>query len=88
MWGKSTAAAFCGLPLTVAIIGIIALLLPGAEQRWTMSWLLLSFPLWVGLMSLAFLCQNGKSAWKLLLGLTIVCYGLLHGLKLLLGSAG
>ena len=88
MWGKSTAAAFCGFPLTVARVGIIALLLPGTDQRWTISWLLLSFPLWVALMSLAFLCQSGKSAWKLMLGLTIVSYSLLYGLKLLLGPAG
>ncbi|WP_337881177.1 hypothetical protein [Rheinheimera sp.] len=88
MWGKSTAAALFGLPLTIATIGLLALLFPGTEQRWTMSWLLLSFPLWVGLMSLVFLCQSGKSAWKLMAGLTIVSYGLLHGLKLVLGPAG
>lgn len=83
MWAKSLAAALLGLPLTVGIIGLIALLWPAPLERGTLSWLLMSFPLWVAIMSLAFLCKTGLRAWLWLGGLTVLFFGLIHLVKLL-----
>ena len=63
MWAKSLAAALLGLPLTVGMIGLVVLLWPGELDRITMPWLLMSFPVWVGVMSLAFLAKTGLRAW-------------------------
>lgn len=87
MWAKSLAAALLGLPLTVGIIGLIALLWPAPLERSTLSWLLMSFPLWVTIMSLTFLFKTGLRAWLWLGGLTTLCFVLIH-LSKLLGWAG
>lgn len=78
MWAKSLAAAFLGLPLTVGVIGLIVLLWPGELTRITLPWLLLAFPLWVGVMSLAFLARSGWRAWAWMGGGTLLCFALIH----------
>ncbi|UXH76230.1 hypothetical protein [Roseateles amylovorans] len=83
MWGKSLAAALLGLPLTTAVIGLITLSWPGRPEVITLPWLLLSFPLWILVMSAAFSAQSGRRAWAWMAGLTAGSYGLLHLLKLL-----
>ncbi len=83
MWAKSLAAALLGLPLTVGLIGVAALLWPGDPHRTTLPWLLLSFPLWVGVMSLAFLARDGKRAWLWMGGLTLLSLGAVYALKAL-----
>lgn len=87
MWAKSLAAGLLGLPLTVGIIGLIALLWPTPLERSTLSWLLMSFPLWVTIMSVTFLFKTGLRAWLWLGGLTTLCFVLIH-LSKLLGWAG
>jgi hypothetical protein len=83
MWGKSLAAALLGLPLTAGVIGVVVLLWPSALTVHTLPWLLLSFPLWIGFMSLAFWFRNGLQAWLWLGGATALCFGSIHVLKLL-----
>lgn len=83
MWAKSLAAGLLGLPLTVGIIGLIALLWPGDPARSTLSILLMSFPLWVAIMSVAFLFKTGLRAWLWLGGATVLCFVLIHVAKLL-----
>ena len=81
MWARSLAAALLGLPLTVGIIGLVALLWPGELARVTLPWLLLSFPLWVAVMSLAFLARSGWRAWAWMGGGTLLCFALIHAAK-------
>ncbi len=83
MLGKSFAAALLGLPLTVGIVGLIVLLWPGELQRIALPWLLLSFPVWIGVMSLAFLAKSGWRAWLWMGGATLLCFGLIHVAKAL-----
>jgi hypothetical protein len=83
MWGKSFAAALLGLPLTVGIIGLLALLGPGDPHRTTLPWLLLSFPVWIGVMSWAFVFRSGLRAWLWMGGATLLCFGLIQLAKLL-----
>jgi hypothetical protein len=83
MWGKSLAAALLGLPLTVGIIGLVALLWPGDPHRTTLSWLLVSFPVWIAVMSCTFLFRSGLRAWLWLGGATLLCFVLVHAVKLL-----
>ena len=48
-----------------------------------MPWLLLAFPFWVGVMSLAFLAKSGWRAWAWMGGATLACFALIHVAKLL-----
>jgi len=83
MWARSLAAALLGLPLTVGIIGLVVLLWPGELARITLPWLLLSFPLWIAVMSLAFLAKSGWRAWAWMGGGTLLCFALIHAARLL-----
>ncbi|MFT3763669.1 MAG: hypothetical protein QM761_13895 [Pseudoxanthomonas sp.] len=83
MWAKSLAAALLGLPLTVGLIGLVVLLWPGKLEVVTLPWLLMSFPLWIAVMSLAFLAKTGLRAWLWMGGATLLCFGLIHLAKAL-----
>lgn len=78
MWAKSLAAALLGLPLTVGLVGLIALLWPGRQEIVTLPWLLMSFPVWIGAMSLAFAFKTGLRAWLWLGGAMLLCFALIH----------
>lgn len=81
MWAKATAALLLGLPLSVGIIGLMALLWPGDNQQWVLPWLLMTFPLWVALMSWAFVFRRGSKCWLTLVGILVVIAGLVSLLK-------
>lgn len=81
MWAKSLAAALLGLPMTVALIGLLALLTPGPLAASSLAWLLLAVPVWVACMSLPFLCRSGVRAWLWMGGATVLGFTLLQGLK-------
>ncbi|HWK51736.1 MAG TPA: hypothetical protein VNR40_17710 [Steroidobacter sp.] len=83
MLGKSLAAALLGLPLTAGAIGLIVLLWPAPLPLHTLPWLLLSFPFWIGIMSLAFWFRSGLHAWLWLGGATALSFALIHAVKLL-----
>ncbi|GAB2506580.1 hypothetical protein GCM10027084_21370 [Pseudoxanthomonas sangjuensis] len=87
MWARSLAAALLGLPLTVGLVGLIALLWPGRQEIVALPWLLMSFPVWIGAMSLAFAFRSGLRAWLWLGGATLLCFALIH-LSKWLGWAG
>lgn len=80
MWGKSTAAAFLGLPLAVLLVGAAALL-SDAQARTTLPWLLLFFLVWLATMTVAFLFRSGLRAWLWMGGLTVAGYAALYLLK-------
>jgi hypothetical protein len=80
MWGKSTAAALLGLPLSVALVGLAALL-GGDQARTTLPLLLLFFPVWIGVMAAAFLFRSGLRAWLWMGGLTVAGHAALYLLK-------
>lgn len=87
MWGKSLAALLLGLPLSSGLIGLVALLWPGPLEVHTLPLLLVSFPIWIGVMAAAFACRSGARAWLWLGGATLLCFGALQAIKLL-GWAG
>ncbi|CDG82920.1 hypothetical protein [Janthinobacterium agaricidamnosum] len=80
MWLKSLAALVLGLPLAVAVIGL-AVLLSGDHVRYTLPWLLMFFPAWVGAMSMAFLFQSGARACLWMGGANLLAYAVLYGVK-------
>ena len=43
----------------------------------------LAFPVWIGVMSLAFVAKSGWRAWAWMGGGTLSCFALIHGAKLL-----
>ena len=87
MWGKSTAAALLGLPLSVGLIGLLALLWPGQHNQQVLPWLLMVFPVWIGIMAGTFLFRSGKQAW-LILGLSTLCsFALLSLVKQFMSSS-
>lgn len=81
MAAKHWAAVLFGLPLTIALIGILALLFPGEAQRAVMPWLLFTFPVWVLIMALMYLSRSNKKLWLLLTVLTVFSYSLLWLIK-------
>ncbi len=83
MWAKSFAAALLGLPLTVALVGLLALLTPGPLAASSLAWLLLAFPVWIACLSLPFLCRSGAQAWLWMGSATALGFALLQGLKAL-----
>jgi hypothetical protein len=80
MWGKSTAAAFLGLPLSVLIVGLAALL-SSDQATTTLPWLMVFFLVWIAVMTCAFLFRTGLRAWLWMGGLTVAGYTALHFLK-------
>ncbi len=81
MWGKSTAAALLGLPLSVGLIGLFALLWPGQNNQLVLPWLLMVFPVWIGIMGGTFLFRNGKQAWLILGIAALSCFALISLVK-------
>lgn len=81
MTGQSPAAVFLGLPLSAAVTGLIALLLPGDPKSHTLPVLLCFVPLWVAVMSLAFAFRSARATWGWMSLATTLAYGLLFGLK-------
>lgn len=81
MQAKSWAAALLGLPLTIGLVGLIALAWPGRQEVTALPWMLMVFPVWIGAMSLAFVFRTGRRAWLWLGGATLLCFALLYGLK-------
>lgn len=80
MWGKSTAAVFLGLPLSVLVIGLAALL-SSDQASTTLPWLLLFFLVWIAVMTCTFLFTTGLRAWLWTGGLTLAGYTALYFLK-------
>jgi hypothetical protein len=83
MWARYLAAAVLGLPLSVGLIGLVALAWPGNQEVTTLPGVMMAFPVWIAVMVLAFVFKNALRAWLWLGGATLVCFGLLYGLKLL-----
>ncbi len=83
MWARWLAAVLLGFPLTVGLIGLIALSWPGDVEIVTLPWLLLSFPVWIGAMSLAFVAKTALRAWLWMGGMTLASFALLHLFKTL-----
>lgn len=83
MWGKSLAAIFLAFPAAVAITGLFALLGPGSLQARTLPILLMFFPLWVTLISLAFLARSGLRAALWLMLICLLGFGAIHMTKTL-----
>lgn len=83
MWARYLAAALLGLPLSVGLIGLAALSWPGDQTITTLPWIMLAFPLWVAVMTLAFVFRTALRAWLWLGGMTVLSFALLYGLKAL-----
>lgn len=83
MWPRWLAASILGLPLTIAVVGLCALAWPGKPDITALPWMLLAFPVWVAVMTLAFVFKSGRRAWLWLGCATLLGFGLLYGLKAL-----
>lgn len=83
MWARYLAAAVLGLPLSVGLIGLAALAWPGDQAVTALPWMMLAFPLWITVMTLAFVFKSAWRAWLWLGGATLASFALLHGLKVL-----
>ncbi|MBC3919386.1 hypothetical protein H8L32_17985 [Undibacterium sp. CY18W] len=81
MWAKSLAAALLGLPLSVAIVGLLALFGPGDVKTRTLPLLLLVFLVWIASMCSAFLFKTGLRAWLWMGAATLLGFTAIHLLK-------
>lgn len=83
MWAKSLAAGLLGFPLTIALMGLVALLWPGDLRVNTLPVLMLVLPVWIAAMVLPFLFKRGWHAWAWMSAGTVLGFGLIHLLKAL-----
>ena len=81
MWPRWLAVALLGLPLTVGVVGLLARFVPGPPEITALPWMLLVFPVWTAVMSLAFVFRNGFHAWLWLGGATLLSVGALFIIK-------
>lgn len=80
---KWLAGALLGLPLAIALCTLGILWLPGGWEGGVVLALMLSFVLWVSIISLTLLCQTSRAAWIWLIGGNLVCYGILWAVRLM-----
>ena len=80
---KWLAGALLGLPLAIALCTLGILWLPGGWEGGVVLALMLSFVLWVSIISLTLLCQSSRAAWLWLIGGNLVCYGILWAVRLM-----
>lgn len=83
MWARYLAAALLGLPLTVGLIGLVALAWPGDPRVTTLPWVMMAFPTWVAMMTLAFVFKSARRAWLWMGGATVACFAMLYGFQAL-----
>jgi len=83
MWARYLAAALLGLPLSVGVIGLVALAWPGDQAITTLPWVMMAFPVWIAAMTLAFVFRDALRAWLWLGGATAASFALLYGVKAL-----
>jgi hypothetical protein len=53
MWARYLAAAVLGLPLSVGLIGLVALAWPGNQEVTTLPGVMMAFPVWIAVLVLA-----------------------------------
>lgn len=63
MWGRATAGIVPGFFLSAAIVGLVSWLLPGPWQSTLVPGSLAFFPVWMGVIALAFALRTGVRAW-------------------------
>ncbi|MGN7875312.1 hypothetical protein ACTJKJ_17255 [Roseateles sp. 22389] len=81
MWARSLAAGLLGLPLTVGVVGLAALLWPGPLRDHTLVLLVCACPVWVGALALPFQLRSATRAWIVMTAITALCFAAIHGLK-------
>lgn len=81
MWVRLTAGVLLGLPLAVAVIGILDWVWPGPWQAVLVPMLVLFFPLWTVLMAAAFAVRSGRRAWTWMGLGNVLAFGVLWTLK-------
>ncbi|MEN7527787.1 MULTISPECIES: hypothetical protein [unclassified Cupriavidus] len=80
---KWLAGTLLGLPLAIALCTLGILWLPGGWEGGVVLAIMLSFVLWVAIISLSLLFETSLRAWLWLVGGNLVCYGILVALRLL-----
>lgn len=83
MWARSLAAGLLGLPLTVGVVGLAALLWPGTLGDHTLFLLVCAFVVWVATLVLPFALRSAGRAWLVMGSGTLLSFGAMHALKAL-----
>lgn len=80
---KWLAGTLLGLPLAVALCTLGVLWLPAGWESGIVPAIMLSFVLWVTIISLSLLFQTSRAAWLWLIGGNLACYGILWAVRLM-----
>jgi len=81
MGTKWLAGTLLGLPLAIALCTLGVLWLPGGWEGGVVVAIVLSFVLWVAIISLTLLFHSSRAAWLWLAGGNLVCYGILWAVR-------
>ena len=83
MGTKWLAGTLLGLPLALALCTLGILWLPGGWEGGVVAAVLLTMPLWVGIISGSLLFGSSRAAWLWLAAANLVCFGVLWALRAL-----
>jgi hypothetical protein len=81
MWARFSAGAVLGLPLAFLSTGLVSFLWPTGWDRVIVPVLLLSVPMWVGIMAGSVMFRSARRAWLILAGLNVLTVLLLWGAR-------
>ncbi|TCV92823.1 hypothetical protein EC912_106162 [Luteibacter rhizovicinus] len=81
MIARCFAGILLGLPLSIALIACAIWAWPGSSESVVMPFLILFFPLWIGVMAASFLFRSGARAWAWLAVADVGAFALLWALK-------
>jgi hypothetical protein len=80
---KWLAGTLLGLPLAVVLCTLGVFWLPGSWEGGMVVALMLSFVLWVAIISLSLLFATSRAAWLWLLVANLLCYSALWAVRLM-----
>lgn len=82
MWGRLSAGVLAGFPLSAAMSGLLVALLPLSLEASAVLIIVLILPVWVGVISAAFMAPPGWRAWVWLLALNLCAFALLWATRM------
>lgn len=80
MLTKSLLVVLLSIPASVAILGSVIVLTPAAPTK-TLPSLLMFFPLWIAVASLAYLLQRNRTITIVLVSISLAGFGLIQATK-------
>jgi len=77
MLAKTFAGILLGLPLALALIAVVIWIWPGSSESVALPFLVVFFPVWIGIMGGTYMFRSGARAWAWLAVANLAAFGAL-----------